>query len=138
MNLPRIVYAIRHEPTGKVYVGSTSKLSERLSAHFTALKGGYHSNEAMQKDCTERGFSYSVFVLDLISTYQDRNKEYLWIDALGSRNPSRGYNAGDWSKEASSFLSNGIPVSADGICSVPAIEKLVSKRVGKGGLAWSA
>lgn len=138
MNLPRIVYAIRHEPTGKVYVGSTNKLSERLSAHFTALKGGYHSNEAMQKDCTERGFSYSVFVLDLISTFQDRNKEYLWIDALGSRNPTRGYNAGDRSKKASSFLSDGVSVSADDICSVAAIEKLVSKRVGKGGPTWRA
>lgn len=133
MNFPRIVYAIRHEPTGKVYVGSTSRLPERLSAHLTALKGGYHSNEAMQKDCAERGFSYSVFVLDLISTFQDRNKEYLWIDALGSRNPTRGYNAGDRSKEASSFLFDGIPISADDICSVPAIEKLVSKRIGKGG-----
>lgn len=128
MNFPRVVYAIRHEPTGKIYVGSTSKLCDRLSNHFTALKGGYHKNEAMQRDYNEHGFSYTVFILDFVSDFQDRNKEFLWIDALGTRNPDAGYNAGDNSKTAESSLRDGFTVGD--CCSIPAIQQLM-KNSGK-------
>lgn len=122
MNLPRVVYAIRHDPTGKIYVGSTNNLCSRLSSHFTALKGGYHKNEAMQRDCNERGFSYSVFVLDFVTSFQDRNKEYLWIDALGTRSADVGYNSGDHSNAAADLLRDGFPIGDD--CSIRAIQQL--------------
>ena len=122
MNFPRIVYAIRHEPTGKIYVGSTHELCSRLNSHFTALKGGYHKNEAMQKDCNERGFSYSVFALDFVTNFRDRNKEYLLIDALGTRRADVGYNSGDTSNAAADLLRDGFSIGDD--CSIRAIQQL--------------
>lgn len=125
MNFPRIVYAIRHEPTGKIYVGSTHDLCSRLNSHLAALKGGYHKNEAMQKDCNERGFSYSVFVLDFVTNFQDRNKEFLWIDALRTRLEDVGYNAGNNSNAAVDLLRDGFLIGDD--CSIRAIQQLAKK-----------
>ena len=95
MEIPRMVYAIRHNPTGRIYVGSSGKPWNRMRTHFDALKGGYHKNAAMQRDCEQHGFDYSVFMLDTIHDFNDRNKEQLWMDALNTRDPAYGYNASE-------------------------------------------
>lgn len=95
MEFPRVVYALRHDPTGKVYVGSTHKIINRITNHINSLKHGSHAVEVMQRDYDKYGGPYTVFVLDTISGMNDTNKEYLWMDALRSRDPEYGYNVND-------------------------------------------
>lgn len=95
MYFPRVVYAIKHEPTGKIYVGSTGCSLTRGRNHLSSLRSGTHRNVEMQKDCNDYGYDYSFFILDHISNWSERNKEYLWMDALNTRDPKYGYNTGD-------------------------------------------
>jgi len=97
MKFPRIVYAIKHQPTGKVYVGSTSLPKTRITNHLNKLSAGTHNLDAMQADYNNYGGNYSLFILDVIATLEDCNKEYLWMDILKSRDPEFGYNGKDHS-----------------------------------------
>lgn len=92
------VYAIRHNPTGKIYVGSTKHLETRLRQHISALMGGRHSIEQMQKDCDEYGADYSFCILACLncgSGFFINRIESLYMTILGTRDPARGYNYKD-------------------------------------------
>lgn len=95
MDCPRTVYAIKHNPTGKVYVGSTSHFWKRITTHMLNLRANRHPVAEMQNDFNIFGDDYTVFVLDFIKSNEDSRKEYLWMDLLDSRNPNHGYNAKD-------------------------------------------
>lgn len=95
MRFPRTVYAIQHVPTGRIYVGSTSCLDQRIKSHIAALKNGKHPNKDMQRDCEEFGFDYEFFVIDSITGMDDRSKEKEWMDKLNTGNPKVGYNSRD-------------------------------------------
>lgn len=122
MTIPRIVYALKHNPTGKVYVGSTESPKRRIAGHIGSLARGSHSNKAMQEDYDRFGCDYSVFILDTIDSFADRNKEFYWMDILSTRDPERGYNQKDASntRSLSRFkeyhLKNGKP-DDDGLAS---------------------
>lgn len=103
MKIPRTIYAMRHDPTGKIYVGSSSRLKHRLRQHLTMLKARKHSNEAMQADYDTFGGDYTFFKLEEITRYDDRVREYVWMDLLQTRNPAKGYNFKD---KSSSFDLN--------------------------------
>ena len=100
MKFPRTIYALRHDPTGKIYVGSTSSLWPRIITHISAIARGAHPVEEMDLDYKEHGGGYTVFILDVVRDMYDRNKEQLWIDALGTRDPHIGYNYTDKSRRA--------------------------------------
>ena len=108
MDFPRVVYALRHEPTGKVYVGSTHKIYERVTNHIGELKRGVHKNEAMQQDFNIHGGEYTILILDGIYGMNDKNKEYLWMDALRARDPDRGYNGKDQSRSTALTCATAI------------------------------
>lgn len=88
------IYAIRHNPTGKIYIGRTNRLAERIQTHLSALKGNRHHVERMQDDCNRYGFDYSLFVLDDERSYSyDKHKSESYYQLLfGTRDPERGYN----------------------------------------------
>ena len=93
---PRIVYAIRHTVTGRIYIGSTGKeLHERYSAHISLLRKGSHSSKLMQKDFDEFGENYTVYKLDTIPTYNERDMEYQYMLKYDTGNPNKGYNQYD-------------------------------------------
>lgn len=50
MHIPRTIYAIRHNVTGRVYVGSSAAPIKRIRSHLNALRRGKHNNSAMQSD----------------------------------------------------------------------------------------
>ena len=100
MRFPRVIYAIRHNVTKRVYVGSTSNPKSRIANHICCLKSNTHVNELMQSDYNLFGEDYSVFVLDYSIGLQDRNKEYLWMDILHSRDPEYGYNEREHARKA--------------------------------------
>lgn len=95
MNMPRKVYAIRHNPTNRVYVGSSAEVEERFKAHISALKGHRHIVEDMQADFDKYGDDYSFTILDEIASYEERHKEYEWMKKLASYKRGVGYNYKD-------------------------------------------
>lgn len=98
MNIPRTIYAIRHEPTGKVYVGSSSMLEHRLRCHMNSLKANRHQCRAMQADYNAFGGPYTFFKLGEITRFAERGQEYVWMEILQTRDPAKGYNYKDKSK----------------------------------------
>lgn len=110
MKFPRVVYAIRHVPTGKVYVGSTANITLRVAQHLTSLWRGDHPVDAMQIDFDDRGDGYEVYLLDSISGMGERYKEYLWMDALNTRDPECGYNVKDRGRLADLSKKKPIPL----------------------------
>lgn len=99
------VYAIQHNATGRIYVGITKDIKTRINAHFTSLKGGYHSNPMLQADFNEFGDDLTVFSLEEFeypqypygdprrTEWQKREKE--WMIRLGTYYPRIGYNCND-------------------------------------------
>lgn len=92
---PKTIYAIQHDVTGRVYIGITDHLRWRLQTHFDELKAGKHSNKAMQKDCDEYGFGYSVFVLENDVPPERWWKERYYMETMHTDDPDIGYNGSD-------------------------------------------
>ena len=95
MDFHRTIYALRHDPTGKIYVGSSSMLEHRLGCHMHTLRANKHQCKAMQADYNEFGGSYTVFILGEVTRYEDKYLEYVWMELLQTRDPARGYNGND-------------------------------------------
>lgn len=91
----KTVYAIKHIPTGKIYVGSTKNVKLRVSAHMNALNRGDHIVPEMQSDHDIFGNDYSVSILDEIVEYEQKTKEYEWMVRLRTYDPRFGYNMHD-------------------------------------------
>ena len=92
------VYAIRHNVTGRIYVGTTANLNDRIRSHVAALRSGRHPVELMQKDFDIYGDNLSFFILydshgfsGVVSFHIER----LFMEILGTRDPSKGYNYKD-------------------------------------------
>lgn len=107
------VYALLHEPTGKIYVGRTEREPEyRVRQHICALRNHYHPNKIMQSDYDEYGDKYSYYVLYISSDFSSvRGKEREFMGLLKTRDPKYGYNTNDHSRDLSikDFKKNAIP-----------------------------
>lgn len=95
MKYPRKVYAIRHNVTNRVYIGSSCHIDKRFAEHITALRGHRHPVEDMQADFDRYGDDFSLTVLDHIGTEADKNKEYEWMKKNQSYIRGIGYNYND-------------------------------------------
>jgi hypothetical protein len=59
-----VIYVMEHIPTGKKYIGRTSKSAkQRAEQHLSALRGQRHHVRDMQDDYDKYGGNYSVTVL---------------------------------------------------------------------------
>ena len=106
MRLPRKVYAIQHNVTKKIYIGSSYDVEQRYKSHIWALRGGKHTVEDMQDDYDEYGEDYSVFILDEITNYDQRCAEYEWMRKYNSIDRRYGYNY----KDNERVISHGINI----------------------------
>lgn len=118
MKLPRVVYALQHQKTGKIYVGSSAEVEKRIRNHILALRRNKHNNAAMQKDYNKHGGEYVWFILDEIASEEDQWKEYYWMEELHTDNPAVGYNGQDKYfrnkiKEVFAEFQEGIPTPND-------------------------
>lgn len=95
MRFPRKVYAIRHNVTGRMYIGSSWDVERRYRNHINLLRQGKHTVEDMQKDFDEYGDNYSFSILDVIRNFEDRNKEYEWMQRFNTFVRGVGYNYKD-------------------------------------------
>jgi hypothetical protein len=95
MKFPRKVYCIRHNPTERVYIGSSANADRRIGAHISALRRGSHINEDMQADYNRHGEDYTITILDSIENMSEVEKEYEWMKMYESNVRGKGYNYND-------------------------------------------
>lgn len=60
------VYLIRCVPSGKVYVGSSKDLTQRMSCHKSLLRGGRHHSRRLQRSWDKYGEAAFVFEVVLV------------------------------------------------------------------------
>ena len=60
---PPQVYMIRHNVTGRMYIGRSRDVPKRTYQHFLKLRNGNHPVEDMQKDFDEYGNDFTVSIL---------------------------------------------------------------------------
>jgi hypothetical protein len=99
--IPRKVYAIQHKKTKRIYIGSSKNPEERWSNHLCRLRLGKHCVEEMQNDFDRYGEDYSFLILDEITSFEDRKKEYEWMKKYNSTNRKFGYNYKDKERQHS-------------------------------------
>lgn len=89
-----IIYCIKSNFYGKVYVGSTTHFAKRIVEHICDLRHGRHGSKELQKTFDELGITdLSFSVLELDVPYSERySRENFWIDFFQSDNPEHGYN----------------------------------------------
>ena len=94
MAIVSCIYAIRNVNTGKVYVGKTKNLKNRIATHMSALKYGNHHVEQMQYDHDHFGGEYEILILsrlnDQIPSFM--KEERFWFTFFNSTNEEFGYN----------------------------------------------
>lgn len=95
MEYPKLVYAIQHKATKKIYIGITNNLESRYKTHLSLLKHNKHSSPLMQEEYNRYGGMYDVFILDEIRNFADRYKEYEWMRFYRTQDKRYGYNAQD-------------------------------------------
>lgn len=107
-NNPKFVYAIQHNKTHRIYIGSTLNVSDRYYNHIFKLRKGEHQSQEMQEDYDAYGEDYSVYVLEKVenpdkseqSEYGEyrltniREAEYKWMKKYNTI--IDGYNTQDW------------------------------------------
>lgn len=95
MRTPRKVYLIRHNVTNRVYIGSSANVDKRLSSHIYNLRNHKHIVEDMQDDFDKYGEDYTFTILEEITEYKDKYKEYEWMQKYQSHIRGTGYNYKD-------------------------------------------
>ena len=95
MNSTLKIYCIRHNVTNRVYIGSSQRVDARIRSHFAALMGHRHIVEDMQDDFDKYGNDYTVTILEEIVDYNDKHKEYRWMEKFRSNVRGEGYNYKD-------------------------------------------
>lgn len=89
------IYAIQHNVTRRMYIGSSMDVDGRYRAHIYALRKGKHPVEDMQTDYDHHGEDYSVFLLGTISSRTEKRAEYEWMARYRSHVRGYGYNYRD-------------------------------------------
>lgn len=95
LDFPRTVYAIRHNKTNRVYIGSSKRPESRVNSHIYALRCGRHPVEDMQSDFNKYGEDYTVSFLEVITEYENRFREYELMKEFKSNIRGSGYNYKD-------------------------------------------
>ena len=97
------VYALQHNITGRIYVGLTKHLKERIYSHLYALRKNRHVNKGMQDDFNKYGEDFSIFKLEDVdctqhvgyATNMPTAREKYWQCKLKTYDPAHGYNRED-------------------------------------------
>lgn len=100
------VYAIQHNKTKRIYIGTSTKPEERYRNHISLLKNKKHKVEAMQEDFDRYGEDFSFFILEKVehtrvyTSYgsgiaSEHKAEYEWMRKLGTTKKEIGYNYKD-------------------------------------------
>ena len=106
---PKVVYAMQHRVTKKIYIGLTRNLEERYKNHLCLLRNNKHHSKLMQEEYNEYGGEYDVFILDKVETYSERHKEFEWMRHYKTKDKNYGYNGQDRGRMEVMPLKEGKP-----------------------------
>lgn len=95
MKYPRIIYAIQHQITKKMYIGSSANVEDRLKSHLIALRSRKHTNKQLQEDFNKYGENYKFYILGEISDSNTKRLEYDFQFKYKTKDPKYGYNSKD-------------------------------------------
>lgn len=91
----RTVYAIQHNKTGRIYIGSSERVKWRIVEHLQLLRNHKCKNPLMQADFDKFGEDYTFRKLDVITKDTETWKEYYWMLYFQTINEEFGYNYRD-------------------------------------------
>ena len=92
VNKTKKIYAIQHNKTKRIYIGSSIRPEERYMNHIYNLRTGKHPVEDMQEDFDKHGENYSFFILDEDMGFNERHKEYELMRKYNTTERGLGYN----------------------------------------------
>lgn len=88
------IYAIRNTISGRIYVGSSTKIGRRWVAHRNLLRVGSHHSVTLQRSWKKHGEeAFSFGVIEAVENPDDLSeREQYWIDRLHAACPRKGFN----------------------------------------------
>ena len=83
------IYALLHIPTGRIYVGFSRDIKQRIFGHLERFRWNYHSNKKLERAWELDGpDGFHIVILQPISNeLLLPGLEDFWIDKLGSLHP---------------------------------------------------
>lgn len=115
---PNCIYCIRCNANGRVYIGRTKNLEQRIRQHLSELRRGYKKemrNPLFQEDFDKYGeesFSYYVLERD-VSPGDVVDRENYWINKYKSNRRQYGYNDLGGDRSITLQFSDGAPPLPD-------------------------
>lgn len=105
------VYKIENLVTGKIYIGESSKISQRINGHFASMrKGKGFTPNGILEDVKVYGMkAFSIEVIHYTEINKCRNLETFYIDLYDSANPEKGYNKGVYRNRTERVVKEYIP-----------------------------
>lgn len=106
------IYAIRCKTNKKMYVGRTTQtVEERIRAHLQLLRKGKHTSKLMQEDFKQYGEdAFEYYELEDGLTFQDRDREFFYMDKYKTCDSKYGYNTRDQhSRKVEIKVIKGLP-----------------------------
>lgn len=88
------IYLITNIINGKIYVGSSVRIKERMNTHISHLKNNRHGNRYLQNSWNKYGSdNFSFSIIEIIKN-EDKliEREQYWIDKLTACDKNIGYN----------------------------------------------
>lgn len=118
------VYALRCNANGKLYIGSSHRMDQRLHEHMVALRSGRHPNAEMQADFNKYGDDFSACVLqDYCHDDTSRTRlEAAYMTIFKTRDRQYGYNYLDVTKDHDIKRIKFYPMNADTGDTIPTRE----------------
>lgn len=88
------IYQIRNTVNGKIYIGSTSRMTARWRSHKHDLNRNEHANARLQHSWRKhKAEAFDFTVIEGVTDLDDLLlREQFWIDSLSSWSPTIGYN----------------------------------------------
>lgn len=130
--LPSDIYAIRNRENGRIYVGMTSDLKNRVKQHFSDLRGSTPQTmrrgrervkTLLQIDFDAYGQDvFEVYVLEEnVSPEKCQEREAYWIEYYNSTNPNCGYNIRTERRQTDGIpIIHGTPPRANDVSAIAA------------------
>lgn len=86
------IYKIINTSNGKIYIGQSKDIEQRIEQHSRALEKGTHENKFMQKDYNIFSSAFVFEVVEECPLSLLNEAEKRWIAYYRSNNPLYGYN----------------------------------------------
>lgn len=90
--MEKTIYAMQHNVTKRIYVGSCNNADIRIKKHIHDLLRGCHTNKELQKDFDKYGMEFSFYHIDRVQADKQFEQERKWQNALRSNEKTTGYN----------------------------------------------